>query len=162
MSIRLPLRTALLLTLVAAVGQAQSRPVVRQVKIPLAEPSISPDRSEIAFVSGGDIWVVPSTGGQAHLLLSHPAAESRPMYSPDGTRLAFMSNRAGSMDIWVLTLATGDLRQLTFDDGNEQLDGWSRDGTWIYFSTAAHDVGGNTDIYRVRAAGGTPMPVSAD
>ena len=162
MSIRLPLRTALLLTLLAAVGQAQSRPVVRQVKVPLAEPSISPDRSEIAFVSGGDIWVVPSTGGEAHLLLSHPANESRPMYSPDGTRLAFMSNRAGSMDIWVLTLATGDVRQLTFDDGNEQLDGWSRDGTWIYFSSAAHDVGANTDIYRVRAAGGTPMPVSAD
>ena len=84
------------------------------------------------------------------------------MYSPDATRLAFMSNRAGSMDIWILTFATGDVRQLTFDDGNEQLDGWSHDGKYVYFSSAAHDVGGNTDVYRVRAAGGTPMPVSAD
>ncbi|HEY2854394.1 MAG TPA: LpqB family beta-propeller domain-containing protein [Gemmatimonadaceae bacterium] len=141
---------------------AQSRPVVRQSKPSFAEPSITPDRSEIAFVSGGDIWVVPFAGGAAHLLVSHPATESRPMYSPDGTRLAFMSNRAGSMDIWILTFATGDVRQLTFDDGNEQLDGWSHDGNWIYFSSSAHDVGSNTDVYRVRATGGTPMSVSAD
>jgi Tol biopolymer transport system component/C-terminal processing protease CtpA/Prc len=146
----------------ASTAAAQSRPTVRQSRPSFAEPAIAPDRSEIAFVSGGDIWVVPATGGEAHLLVSHPATESRPMYSPDGTRVAFMSNRAGSMDIWLLTLATGDVRQVTFDDGSEQLDGWSRDGNWIYFSSAAHDVGGNTDVYRVRASGGTPMPVSAD
>src|SRR5436309_3992505 len=128
----------------------------------LSEPALCPTRPEVAFVSGGDIWVAPSKGGEAHLLVSHPATESRPMYSPDGTRMAFMSNRAGSMDIWLLTFATGDVRQLTFDDGNEQLDGWSHDGKYVYFSSAAHDVGGNTDVYRVRASGGTPMPVSAD
>ena len=154
-----------LLFVLATIGTAagaQSRPTVRQARPSFAEPSISPDRSEIAFVSGADIWTVPRAGGAAHLLVSHPATESRPIYSPDGARLAFMSNRAGSMDIWVLTFATGDVRQLTFDDGNEQLDGWSRDGSWIYFSSSAHDVAGNTDVYRVRAAGGTPMPVSAD
>jgi tricorn protease len=160
---RIPSPHALTLLAAAVVtAQAQTRPTVRQPRPALAEPSISPDRSEIAFVSGGDIWVVPAAGGEAHLLISHPATESRPMYSPDGTKLAFMSNRAGTMDIWILTFATGDVRQLTFDDGNEQLDGWSHDGTWIYFSSAAHDVGGNTDVYRVRAGGGTPMPVSAD
>ena len=158
------MRSGFLLLLVTATtsAAAQTRPAVRQARPSFAEPSIAPDRSEIAFVSGGDIWVVPTAGGEAHLLISHPATESRPMYSPDGTRVAFMSNRAGSMDIWLLTLATGDVRQVTFDDGNEQLDGWSRDGTFIYFSSSAHDVGGNTDVYRVRASGGTPMPVSAD
>src|SRR5947209_4282922 len=149
---RFSLPTLLFVAGLCSSAQAQTRPVVRQVRVPLAEPSISPDRSEIAFVSGGDIWAVPASGGSAHLLVSHPATESRPMYSPDGTRLAFMSNRAGSMDIWILNFATGDVRQLTFDDGNEQLDGWSHDGAWIYFSSAAHDVGGNTDVYRVRAS----------
>src|SRR5678815_4182126 len=97
------------------------------------DPAISPDRSEIAFVSGGDIWAVPAAGGEARLLISHPANETRPMYSPDGKQLAFVSNRTGGGDIYILTFATGDVRRLTFDDGLEQLDGWSRDGKWIYF-----------------------------
>ena len=70
--------------------------------------------------------------------------------------------RTGGGDIYILTLASGDLKRLTFDDGLDQLDAWSRDGKWIYFSNNGHDVGGKNDIYRVSAEGGTPMPVSAD
>ena len=40
------------------------------------EPAISPDRKEIAFVSGGDVWTVPSEGGEARLLVSHPALKA--------------------------------------------------------------------------------------
>jgi Tol biopolymer transport system component/C-terminal processing protease CtpA/Prc len=126
------------------------------------EPSLSPDRKEIAFVSGGDIWTVPATGGIASLLVSHSANEARPLYSPDGLQLAFMSSRTGNGDIYLLTLATGDLKRLTFDDGFEQLDGWSRDGRWLYFSSTSYDIGGLNDLYRVSVNGGTPMPVSAD
>src|SRR4051812_12097692 len=78
----------------------------------LAEPSLSPDRSDIVFVSGGDIWIVPAKGGEAHLLVSHPATESRPLFSPDGRKLAFTSTRTGSGDIYVLTLATGQLKRV--------------------------------------------------
>src|ERR1700761_3873625 len=85
----------------------------------LYEPSISPDRKEIAFVSGGDIWTAPAEGGEARLLVSHPATESRPLYSPDGKRLAFISTRTGNGDIYVLDFATGNLKRLTFDDGFE-------------------------------------------
>jgi Tol biopolymer transport system component len=81
------------------------------------EPAISPDRSEIAFISGGDIWAVPAAGGEARLLLSRPANESRPFYAPDGRRLAFVSNRTGGGDIYLLTLASGEVTRLTFDDG---------------------------------------------
>src|SRR4051794_35193081 len=59
------------------------------------EPSLSPDRKEIAFVSGGDIWTVPAAGGTAALLVSHTANEARPLYSPDGRQLAFISTRTG-------------------------------------------------------------------
>ena len=126
------------------------------------EPSLSPDRKEIAFVSGGDIWTVPAAGGVASLLVSHAANEARPMYSPDGQQLAFISSRTGNGDIYLLTLATGDLKRLTFDDGLDQLDGWSRDGRWIYFSSTSRDIGGLNDLYRVSVNGGTPMTVSAD
>lgn len=127
-----------------------------------AEPAISPDRSEIAFVSGGDIWTVPSAGGEARLLVSHPANESRPLYSPDGRKLAFISNRTGGGDIYVLDFDSGETRRLTFDDGTEQLDAWSRDGRWIYFTSSSRDVSGMNDLLRVSVDGGTSMQVSAD
>ena len=126
------------------------------------EPSLSPDRKEIAFVSGGDIWTVPATGGVAALLVSHSANEARPLYSPDARQLAFISSRTGNGDIYLLTLATGELKRLTFDDGLDQLDGWSRDGRWIYFSSTSRDIGGLNDLCRVSVNGGTPMLVSSD
>ena len=142
-------------------GQISLRPV-SDPRLSFAEPGISPNGEEIAFVHGGDIWVVPARGGEAKLLVASPANESRPIYSPDGSQLAFVSNRAGSPDVWILALVDGGLRRLTFDDGNEQLDGWSRDGRWIYYSTTVHDISGMNDVYRVRSLGGTPMPVAAD
>ena len=127
-----------------------------------AEPGISPDGSTIAFVSGGDIWEVPARGGDARLLVSHPATESRPLFSPDGKRLAFTSTRTGNGDVYVLTLATGDLTRLTFDDANELVSGWSADGQSVLFQSGSHEISGMLDVYRVGVDGGTPMPVAAD
>jgi tricorn protease len=127
-----------------------------------AEPSLSSDGSEIAFASGGDIWTVPIAGGAARLLVAHPAHESRPIYSPDGKNLAFVSTRSGNPDIYMLNFASGDLKRLTFDDGADNLDGWSRDSVWVYFSSTSRDIAGMSDLYRVRASGGTPMQISAD
>jgi tricorn protease len=127
-----------------------------------AEPGISPDGREIAFTSGGDIWSVPATGGEARLLVASDADDRRPLFSPDGRELAFVSTRTGGGDIYVLTLPTGQLRRITWDDGLEQLDAWSADGRWLYFSSTSRDVAGMNDILRVPVAGGTPMPVTGD
>src|SRR5688572_11715206 len=127
-----------------------------------AEPSLSPDAGEIAFVSGGDIWTVPAGGGEARLLVSHPATESRPIYSPDGRRLAFISTRTGNGDLYILSFDSGDLRGVTFGDAFEQLDAWSRDNRWLYFSSTSREIAGMNDIFRVSAEGGTPIEVSAD
>ncbi len=126
------------------------------------EPGISPDGATIAFVSGGDIWEVPARGGDARLLVSHPATESRPLFSPDGRRLAFTSTRTGNGDVYVLTLATGDLARLTFDDASELVSGWSADSQSVLFQTGSHEISGMLDVYRVGVDGGTPMPVAAD
>jgi Tol biopolymer transport system component len=126
----------------------------------LSDPAISPDGHEIAFVSGGDIWTVAAAGGEAHLLVTHPATESRPLYSPDGTKLAFVSTRTGAGNIYVLTLVTGELTRLTYSDRPDALDGWSHDGKWIYFTSAVNDVAGQGDIFRVSSSGGTPLEVS--
>src|SRR3954463_11922650 len=121
---RLPL--LVLLAPLAAQAPTTARPS-------FSEPSLSPDHKEIAFVSGGDIWTVPAAGGEARLLVSNAATESRPVYSPDRTQLAFTSTRTGGGDIYVLSFATGDVRRITYDEAPDQLDGWSRDGRWLYF-----------------------------
>ncbi len=128
----------------------------------LSEPSFSPDRREIVFASGGDLWTVPASGGEARLLVSNPATERRPFFSPDGSRLAFTSSRSGNGDVYVMTLATGELARITFDDGLDLLDGWSADGKFIYFSSASRDISGMNDVFRVSAIGGTPMQVAGD
>jgi tricorn protease len=149
--------------LITAHGEAgnsaqQMKPIVPY----FTEPALAPDRSEIAFVSGGDIWTVPAMGGGARLLVSHPANESRPLYSPDGKQIAFGSTRSGNGDIYVLQLDSGELRRVTFDDAFDQLDSWSRDGRWLYFSSTSQDIGGLNDVFRVSVRGGTPMQISAD
>jgi len=157
MTLRRGLAGLLFATVAAIAAQAHAAP-----KPTLAEPSLSPDGAEIAFGSGGDIWTVPAAGGTASLLVTDAATEGRPLYSPDGRDLAFTSNRAGASNVYVLTLATGKLRRITYSDANEQLDGWSRDGKWLYISGPANDVARQNDVYRVAASGGTPLEVSRE
>lgn len=140
----------------------QSQPPTPSPVFAFAEPSLSPDGTEVAFVSGGDIWTVPTAGGDARLLVSHPDNESRPLYSPDGKYLSFASTRTGNGDIYLLTIETGVIKRLTYDDGAEVLNAWSRDGKMVYFQSTSRDIAGMNDIYRVPISGGTPMPVSAD
>ncbi|MEZ0486382.1 S41 family peptidase [Fibrella aquatica] len=141
---------------------AIAQPAAPSPKYAFAEPAISPDGSEVAFISGGDIWTVPTAGGEARLLVAHADNESRPLYSPDGKYLAFGSTRSGNGDIYLLTLETGDLRRLTYDDGAESLTAWSKDGKMVYFQSTSRDIAGMNDISRVSITGGTPMPVTAD
>lgn len=137
-------------------------PLLATLPPPLAEPAISPDGIQIAFVSGADIWIAPIAGGSARPLVSHPSADSRPMFSPDGARLAFISDHTGNGDIYVLTITTGLLLRLTFDDWQDELSAWSPDSRYVYFSNSSYDISTAHDVYRVSADGGTPMPVLAD
>lgn len=131
-------------------------------KFAFAEPGISPDGTEIAFISGGDIWTVPASGGDARLLVAHADYESRPLYSPDGKYLAFSSTRTGNGDVYLLTLDSGELRRLTYDDGAESPTAWSHDSRMVYFQSTTKDIAGMNDLFRVNIQGGTPMPVTAD
>ncbi len=124
-----------------------------------AEPSVSPDHGEIAFVSGGDVWSVPSGGGTARLLAATGGAAHRPLFSPDGKKLAYLSTQPGAVGVYVLTLDGGALRRVTHDDQVADVSAWSPDGRSIYLSAPSHNIAYFTDVMRVAADGGTPMQV---
>lgn len=124
------------------------------------DAAFSPVSNEIVFVSGGDIWTVASSGGEARLLVSHPAMETRPLFSPDGKWLAFNSTRSGNGDIYLMEITTGQLTRLTYDDANDELNNWSADSKYIYFTSSSKDIAGMRDIYRIKASGGTAVLVS--
>ncbi len=162
MHLRRALSTASLLAF--ALAGLPTAPAAQDMPAPapvpsFAEPSVSPDHSEIAFVEGGDVWSVPAGGGTARLLADVGGTAARPLFSPDGKRLAFVSSRAGAIGVYVVTLAGGELRRLTHDDAPLTLEAWSPDGRFVYFSTNARNISSAESVYRVGADGGTPMPV---
>ncbi|NKB88804.1 MAG: amidohydrolase family protein [Acidobacteria bacterium] len=65
---------------------------------------VSPDGSTLVFDLLGDLYTLPAAGGQAVRLTSGLAHDTQPTFSPDGTRVAFISDRSGSDNLWVLDL----------------------------------------------------------
>lgn len=128
----------------------------------LTQPTISPDGSTLAFAANGAIWIVSATGGTAHILVSDSANDSRPLFSPDGKHLVFVSDKTGNGDIYLLNLDNGALTRMTFADSHEQPSGFSSNGKWLYFTTSRGNIGGMAGVYRMRVSGGTPMPVSLE
>jgi uncharacterized repeat protein (TIGR01451 family) len=126
-------------------------------------PTWSPDRSKIAFNkdsgSGGDIYVIPATGGAPLPITADPANDVHPTWSPDGTQIAFLSSRSGNNDIWIVPATGGAATQITFDAANDGAPDWSPDGTQIAFQS---NRSGNNDIWVIPAAGGVAVQVTTD
>jgi serine/threonine-protein kinase len=119
------------------------------------QPSVHPDGRQLAFAVRGinsDLWqlpVSPETGratGNPALVLGTTRVESRGTWSRDGRYLAFNSDRAGEMNIWVHE-SSGPERRVTSGPGGDYQPDWSPDGQALVFFSAR---GGNTDIWRVR------------
>lgn len=125
---------------------------------------ISPDGGEVAFSWQGDIYKVASAGGRALQLTSHRAYDGNPMWSADGGRIVFTSDRDGSQDIWSVSSEGGDIRKLTTFSGNENLIAVSADG-YLYFSANIQQnpqycgFPGMAQLYRMPLEGGDPVQV---
>ena len=83
--------------------------------------------------------------------------DEHPSWSPDGERLAFASDRDGDLEIFVLHLETGDLRQITHNEGFDGHPSWSPDSRRIAF---ASDQAGPRDIFVMNADGSAPVPLT--
>ncbi len=133
----------------------------------LRDVKISPNGDLIAFTYKGDIWTVPVTGGEARRLTTLDSYESNPVWSPDGSQIAFASDRHGNFDIFVMDAAGGRAKRLTSNSASEIPEGFSADGTEVLYSAAIQapaasamfPSGRMTQLYAVAAEGGTPRQV---
>ena len=103
----------------------------------LRNTAISPDGKTIAFTYKGDIFTVPTNGGTATQITSDEAYDTTPLWSPDGTRIAFSSNREGSADIFVAPAKGGTPVRITTHSGAETPLAWLNDST-VLFSADLH------------------------
>ena len=126
-------------------------------------PAISPDGSTIVFAYKGDIYSVPSQGGEARQLTTNAAFDSYPTWSPDGKKIAFASNREGSMDVYVINANGGAPTRLTTNSGSE-LPVAFKDNDHVLFSanvmpTAQSNLFASREfsqVYEVSTQGGRP------
>lgn len=121
-------------------------------------PAPSPDGSEIAFSWQGDIWIVPVEGGPARPLTSHPARDDHPVWSDDGSTIAFSSDRHGHADVFVVPADASDSpRRLTFHSTDDIPLDISPLGTHVLFmSRRDRAIQRMPGLYEVSVEGGTP------
>jgi acylaminoacyl-peptidase len=114
-----------------------------------ADPQISPDGKRVVYVRNfadvmsdqrfTSLWIVDSSGSNHRPVLSGKHHASNPKWSPDGTRLAFISDHEGSPQIYVRWMDTGDTAAVTSETLPPSNISWSPDGSAIAFTRLVPD-----------------------
>ena len=112
---------------------------------------LSKDGTVIVFSMHGDIWMTSGSGGNARRLTSGKDNDEWPRISPDGSTVAYQSDKSGNSDIWLLDLKTGATTQLTKDKAGDFFHSWSPDGRHLVFCS---ERSGNRDIWKIEVASG--------
>ena len=130
--------------------------------------TISPDGEQIAFTYKGDIYTVPVGDGKALQITSNQGHDTHPVWSPDGSRIAFASSREGSMDIFIVNSEGGVPKRLTTHSGNEIPYAFSDNNHVLFQAVVMPEAEDMTfpssqfpQIYKVGTEGGRPVLFSS-
>ncbi len=110
----------------------------------------------VASVDGVSEIFTATNGGALKRLTKDRHIDVGPTWSPDGRQIAFVSDRTGAPQIYLMNADGGGVRRLTFDGAYNTSPSWSPDGEWIAFETR---VNSQFDIWKIRPAGGSSIPV---
>jgi tricorn protease len=123
-------------------------------------PSVS--ATHIAFAWAGQIWTVPREGGQATRLVAGSGRLSHPVFSPDGSMVAFNGDYDGNVDVYVVPSRGGQPRRLTWHPGPEDVLTWTPDGKRVAFLSTRKSANDPQQMYTIAVEGGpateVPLP----
>lgn len=145
----------LLLTLIIA-GVGFTTTVQAQISAKLMRFMDVSD-TQITFVYGGDIWVMPKAGGMAIQVTHSPGEESWPRFSPNGKEIAFTANYNGNQDIYVMPVTGGVPTRVTYQSHADRMVDWHPDGKRLLFASR-RELGqrSGNQFYLVAKEGGFP------
>ncbi len=128
------------LTLGASAAMAQDNPLWMRY------PAISPDGQTILFCYKGDIYKVPSAGGQAIPLTIGEAYDFSPVWSHDGRSIAFASDRYGNFDVFVMPASGGEAVRLTWHSASDIPSSFTADDRNVLFTSSRQDPAANVQF----------------
>lgn len=130
------------------VGAHASGPLLMQ------KPTLS--KTHIAFSYAGDLWLVAREGGEARLLTSGNGTKTDPVFSPDGSMIAFSGTYDGNVDVYVMPSEGGVPRRLTHHPAVDEVVGWSPDGKSVLFRSSRNSYSRFNRLFSVSLEGGLP------
>jgi tricorn protease len=156
---RCSLRTCFSLVLLIACASGVVRAQARKPLL-LRDPSVS--KTQIAFSYAGNLWIASRDAENVHRL-TNGGHEGKPIFSPDGSQIAFTGDYDGNRGVYVVPAAGGGPRRLTYHPADFDVVGWMPDGKRILFSSArAAFAGGVVQLFTVPIEGGfaTQLPLA--